>query len=315
MNIEHNIPLAKYTTFELGGPVNTLFHCETPKQLIKTAKKLIDAHEHFVLIGGGSNIVASDHPIKTHVIRYFSAKPIISESEHLKDDKFRITVSGSTILDDLVYHCADHGLGGVNFCTGIPGTVGGAIVGNAGAFGKQIADALHNLTVFNPDGSIQTIDPNDLDFSYRDSSLKESGQIVIEATLSLKHIDKNSLLKERQDILFIRHEKHPDLTTLPCAGSFFRNIEPTSAAGRREAAGWFLEEAGAKPLHINGAKVFSRHANIIVKTRSCTAQNVHDLHVQMKKIVKEKFDLTLIREVRFLGKFDSQEPVNETGFW
>ena len=115
-----------------------------------------------------------------------------------------------------------------------------------------------------------------------------------------------ALLSERAEFLLLRHTKHPDLTKDPCAGSFFRNIEPTSKAERRQAAGWFLEEAGGKSLSVGGAEIFEKHANIIVKRASCTAQDVHDLSLQMAARVKDKFGLDLVREVKFVGHFLGQ---------
>ena len=143
--------------------------------------------------------------------------------------------------------------------------------------------------------------PEGLGFKYRYSDLKCSNDIVVEATLELKSGDKDALLKEREEILQTRKEKHPDLTKEPCAGSFFRNIEPTSAAGKREAAGWFLDQAGGKELKAGGAYIFDKHANIIIKGDHCTAKDVFDLSQKMAALAKDKHDLELVREVRFVG--------------
>src|SRR5205814_2282947 len=110
-------------------------------------------------------------------------------------------------------------------------------------------------------------------------------------------------------------EKHPNLQTHPCAGSFFRNIEPTSKAEKRQAAGWFLEQAGAKSFKVGGAFIFDKHANIIVKGKDCLSQNVHDLHLLMAKAVKEKFNLDLVREVRFVGKFAGKSEKIKEVIW
>ena len=112
-----------------------------------------------------------------------------------------------------------------------------------------------------------------------------------------------ALLAERAEILATRAEKHPNLESHPCIGSFFRNIEPTSAAGRRQAAGWFLEQAGANELVVGGARLFEKHANIIVHGEGCTAQDVFDLSQLMQERVVDQFALQLEREIRCLGFF------------
>jgi gamma-glutamyltranspeptidase len=131
---------------------------------------------------------------------------------------------------------------------GIPGTVGGAVVGNAGAWGKQVGDVLKSAVILDEKGRPKTVGPEYFGFSYRHSKLKETNEIIVEVTFDLKPGDSIALARERADILRQRAQKHPDLSALPCAGSFFRNIEPTSKAERRQASGWFLEQAGGKNL-------------------------------------------------------------------
>ncbi|MBL7012684.1 MAG: UDP-N-acetylenolpyruvoylglucosamine reductase, partial [Kiritimatiellales bacterium] len=115
--------------------------------------------------------------------------------------------------------------------------------------------------------------------------------------------DPAILRTERERILEFRREHHPDWHETPCAGSVFRNVEASSAAERRKAAGWFLEEAGAKNMTVGGARLYEKHANIIIGGETCTAQDVWQLSEQMKAAVQKKFDLELTREVRFLGSF------------
>ena len=113
--------------------------------------------------------------------------------------------------------------------------------------------------------------------------------------------DPLALLDERQGILDLRRSKHPDWRRIPTAGSFFRNIEPTSAAARRQAAGFFLEQAGAKAMRVGGARVFEKHANILVTEGECNAQDVRELARRLTAAVREKFGFTLVPEVRLLG--------------
>ena len=174
----------------------------------------------------------------------------------------------------------------MNYTTGIPGTVGGAVVGNAGAWGKQVGDVLKSALILDDQGKTKTVGPDHFAFTYRHSRLKETNEIIVSATFTLTPGDPVKLAQERAEILKKRAEKHP-AHNQPCAGSFFRNIEPTSKAERRQASGWFLEEAGGKNLRVGGAYVFDKHANIIIKGRNASAQDVHDLHLKMIDAVKE----------------------------
>ncbi len=301
-----NALLRDYTTFQLGGPCPILIECQTPQELERTIQSLSKEKESFILIGGGSNLVVSDNGIKATVIRYLSSEPLI---ERQGND---VIVSGSTILDDLALFCVQEGLVGLNYTTGIPGTVGGAVVGNAGAWGKQVGDVLKSAIILDKNGNSKEVDNPYFAFQYRHSRLKETDEIISEIRFTLTPGDPIALAQERAEILKVRAEKHPDLVQFPCAGSFFRNIEATSKADRRQAAGGFLEDAGGKKLQVGGAKIFEKHANIIVKGENCTAQDVYDIHLQMIKIVEDKFNLHLNREVRFVGAFKGN---HHQGIW
>jgi len=222
-----------------------------------------------------------------------------------------VTVSGDTLLDDLAVFTIENETGDISYCTGIPGTVGGGIAGNAGAFGRQMGDHLISVELLGLDGQTRTVLHDELEFAYRHSKLKETGEIVLSATFELPRLacpepgrrGRSVMQAERERIIQFRKEHHPDWHKEPSAGSVFRNIEPTSAAERRQAAGRFLEEAGAKAMRVGGARLYEKHANIIVADPGCTAQDVWELSEKMAAAVKDKFGIDLVREVRFLGKF------------
>jgi len=300
LDVVENTILAPYTTFQLGGPCKGLLFCQSPKDLEYTIKQLAADNERFILIGGGSNLVISDQGVDCYVVRYATQNPLIECSGN------KITVAASVSLDVLAEFATEKGLAGLTCLSGIPGTVGGAVVGNAGAFGKQIGDVIETVEVITPQGQLKTLSKEDCGFSYRDSRLKETKDIVMAITVSLAATEVAQSVAQRPEILALRREKHPDLMEHPCAGSFFRNIEPTSSAEKRQAAGWFLDQAGGKELSHGGAKIFEKHANIIVKGDACTAQDVYELHVKMAYLVKKKFDLDLVREVRFVGSFSGE---------
>ena len=313
--LDHNINLlsdnrlSSYTTFKLGGPAKGIIQCRTAQELEYAVLLLNSQHERFILIGGGSNLVVSDQGLDCYVIRYVSEAPII----RLRGQE--LVVGAGTVLDHLAVYAATKGLSGLNYTSGIPGTVGGAIVGNAGAFGRQVGDVLVSATLLDLKGRKRAVKADELKFQYRHSVLKETQDIVLEAVFQVQKGDPVELLKERDEILKIRHEKHPDLTKDPCAGSFFRNIEPTSKAEHRQAAGWFLEQAGGKSLTFGGAAIYPKHANIIIKSHGCSSQDVYELSKMMAALAKTHFNLHLEREVRFVGDFKGKPEHNTDLIW
>ena len=301
VEVQEQVPLSTLGTFQLGGPCTALLDCREPGPLSQVVYLLAMRGEPYVLIGGGSNLLFSDQGYAGWVVRYYSPDPCIVQEGP------RLVVTGSTVLDDLAAYAAEAGLAGVNCCTGIPGTVGGAVVGNAGAWGKQIGDVVESVELLDPSGGVYTAQAEELAFRYRHSRLREGDEIVLCVNLKLHAGDPDALQAERGEILATRAEKHPDLAVDPCIGSFFRNIEPSSDAARRQAAGYFLEQVGAKAFRVGGAQVFEKHANIIVKREGCRAQDVHDLSLRMQAAAQDQLDLSLVREVRFLGAFDGAD--------
>jgi UDP-N-acetylmuramate dehydrogenase len=292
------VELRAYTTFQLGGSCPAVIDCPDADTLADTARLL---HEHsvpFIVIGQGSNLLISDDGIDSVVLRYCS-----DDAPDVEARENRVVVSGNTLLDDLVRITIKLGLGDLSYCSGIPGTVGGAIAGNAGAFGRQIGDVIETVELLDGQGSRREAVAEELSFDYRTSSLKKTSDVVLSAVLKLQPEDIRTMEKERSRILDLRRTKHPDWRTMPCAGSVFRNIEPTSAAERRQAAGWFLEEAGAKDFKVGGAHLFEKHANIIIAGSDATASDVAQLMDEMVAAVQDKFDFRLEREIRLLGVF------------
>ena len=338
--VSENKPLSECTTFQLGGPCPLFIDKPSADQLPALIQMLNEKRIPFLVIGQGSNLVVSDEGLDCAVIRFCSETPKIEAGACHTSDAIThpglrpplqrrgistipstggvperrggspnsqnnnvVTVSGDTLLDDLALFTIEKEVGDLTFCSGIPGTVGGGIAGNAGAFGRQMGDHLISADILGLDGTARTVTPEELDFSYRHSNLKETGEIVLSAIFELPFENKKTMRRERERIIQFRKKNHPDWHTTPCAGSVFRNIEPTSAVERRKAAGYFLEEAGAKTMQVGGAHIFEKHANMIVGGEGCTAQDVWILSEQMKQAVQQKFDLELIREIRFLGRF------------
>ncbi|MEN8254403.1 MAG: UDP-N-acetylmuramate dehydrogenase [Verrucomicrobiota bacterium] len=290
--------LSDYTTFKLGGSCPALIDCPDAQSLAETAKLLHDQSVAFLVVGQGSNLLVADAGIDSVVLRYCA-----EDAPDVQFAGFRVHVSGNTLLDDLVRLAIGKGVGDLSFCSGVPGTVGGAIAGNAGAFGRQIGDVVESVRLLDGSGRIHEMAAGELGFGYRSSILKQTGGIVLSATLKLQPEKIQTMEKERGRIMELRRTKHPDWRTMPCAGSVFRNIEPTSAAERRQAAGWFLEEAGAKDFREGGAHLFEKHANIIIADTGASARDVFNLMGKMVVAVQEKFGFKLEREIKLLGDF------------
>ncbi len=288
-----------HTTFRIGGPCPLLIHCAATDHLIAVIRYLAQHNIDYLVIGDGSNILVSDTGTAMVMVHCVSGTPqIIRQSNQLR-------VTASTRFDDLVQYTVANGIDKFFNCSGIPGTVGGAIAGNAGAFGWQIADALIGLQIIDRQGELRTVSMRDLGFRYRHSDIGNLGYTILNAVFAVATADHHDITRERQRILALRRQKHPDVNVIPTAGSFFKNIEPTSQAERRQAAGYFLELAGAKDMRVGGAAVFTKHANIIVRNSpDCTAQDIADLSVMMSQAVRNKFGIELQREVKLVGKFD-----------
>jgi len=289
--------MSKFTTFRLGGTCTALVDCPSVKSFLLSWEALVKDGLKPILIGGGSNILVGDRGVDDVVVRFADPEAsIVHENDHLR-------ISAGANLDDVARMTAEQGWDGLVGCSGIPGTVGGAIAGNAGAFGEQIGDRIVSLEVIGRNGHYHQRTPAELGFSYRRSNIPESGDIVVSALVALDPADPEVLLSRRREILELRSIKHPDWRTIPTAGSFFKNIEPTSKAERRQAAGWFLEQAGALKMKAGGARTFERHANIIVAGPGCRSSDVVELSEMMAAAVKEKFGIELEREVKMMGNF------------
>jgi UDP-N-acetylmuramate dehydrogenase len=294
--------LSDMTTFRLGGPARALFECPEPDALVRAIRTCAARGEPFVVLGGGSNILAADRGVDRTVLRFATSEVALRRNGR------EIEVDGAAPLDGLVDAVLREGLGDLAYAAGIPGTVGGGIAGNAGAFGRQLGEDLIEVDLALPSGTVETRRAAELGFSYRASRIGALGATVLRARFFLRPADPAAARDEARTIRDLRRAKHPDWTREPCAGSVFRNVEPSSRAARRRAAGWFLERVGALGWREGGAAVYAKHANIIVKkSPDCTARDVYRLSERMREAVRREFGIELTREIRLLGSFEEKE--------
>jgi UDP-N-acetylmuramate dehydrogenase len=287
--------LTDFTTFRLGGSCRELVTVDDRAKAAEAIRGWNAAGLPWRAMGGGSNLLVADAGIPEAVLRVHTGVPSCRREDGM------ICISAGTALDELSRFAAQEGLAGFGFAAGIPGTVGGGICGNAGAFGAQLGDVLEKVEVLTRAGERKVVARAALEFGYRCSSLQQTGEIILRAWFRTVPGDAAELRAQRAEILAVRRDKHPDWRALPTAGSFFKNLPPEVAGGHRRAAGKFLEEAGAKSMREGGAYVFEKHANIVIAGPGATAKDVAKLTAHMAAAVMEKFGFALEPEVRFWG--------------
>lgn len=287
--------LTDYTTFRLGGACRELVTVSDAPAAAEIVRNWQAAGIPWRVMGGGSNLLVADAGIPEAVLRMVSNRPDCRWEQGL------ICVTAGTALDALAQYAAEEGVAGLGFASGIPGTVGGGICGNAGAFGTALGDVLERVEVLTRAGEVQAMSRQQLQFGYRGSSLADTGEVVTRAWFRVMPGDRARRLAEREEILAARWAKHPDWRVQPTAGSFFKNLPPETAGGPRRAAGRLLEQAGAKQMREGGAYVFEKHANMVIAGTGATARDVVRLAARMAAAVKEKFGFKLEPEVRFWG--------------
>lgn len=292
--LEEGVPLAPLATIRIGGPAALFFRASSGESLVKALEAARESGLSRWLLGGGSNVVISDEGLEGLVV--FDAN-----RQRLEFAEGAVTVSSGLPLTDLVEACRRKGWSGFEFAVGIPGSVGGAVCGNAGAYGCSIGERLLEAEVWTPEEGIRRVSPAFFDFAYRGSVLKRREGVVLSATLRVEPGDRGQIEASQEANLKRRLERLPP-PELPCAGSFFKNLPPERPGEHRRAAGVFLEQAGAKGLRVGGAQVYEKHANIIVNTGGATARDVRALAHRMKEVVLRRFGIALEEEARYLGR-------------
>ncbi len=288
--------LSQFTTFRLGGPCRELATVADAAAAADALRDWNAAGRAWRVMGGGSNLLVADAGIPECVLRIAAESP---DCRLAADGT--LETSAAAPLDALAEFAAATGRGGVGFASGIPGTVGGGLCGNAGAFGRQLGDVLDRVEILTRAGESRQLPRSALDFAYRASSLPQLGAVVVRAWFRTEAGDRAKLRAEREEILALRREKHPDWRTDPTAGSFFKNLPPAHPGEPRRAAGKYLEQVGAKGMRAGAAYVFAKHANILIAGPGATARDVAALAGRMAAAVREKFGFDLEPEVRFWG--------------
>jgi len=294
--IRENISLKNYNTFRIGGKARYFFVAKNKEDLIKAIKLTKDFKLPLFVLGNGSNLLISDEGFKGLVIRIMN--------QELRIKKNLIHAETGVSLGQLMSLALKNNLSGLEWAAGIPGTLGGAIYGNAGAFGKSMGDNVKEVEVLDiRDLRFKIYDLKKCKFGYRDSVFKKKKNlIIISAKILLKRSDKKEIRDKIKEYLDYRKKNQP--LNFPSIGSIFKNPAPERSLVRGRpfnfSAGELIEKCGLKGKRIGDVKISEKHANFIINLGKGKAKEVRKLITFIKKKVKERFGITLEEEIEIL---------------
>lgn len=286
-----HVPLGPLTTYKLGGPARLMVEVEERDDLVSLAAAIEETPLPVLILGRGSNVLISDRGFDGVVVHLGTGFSWVRWQEGL------VSAGGSTSLPNLARAAAKAGQGNLEFYVGIPGSVGGAVRMNAGCHGSETADVLEKAEVFDLlDGTQSARSPLDLQLGYRQSNLGDL-EVVVSASYHTVPVEPDVAEGVMREVGRWRKEHQPGGTLN--AGSVFKN-PPGDAAGR------IIDEAGLKGYTVGRVSVSQKHGNFFVAERTATAQDVHDLVIAVREIVRERSGVELIPEIRFVGDFDDE---------
>ncbi len=284
------VPLATLTSFRVGGPAEWYVAPRTLEELQASFEWAQTEGLPVTLLGAGSNLLISDRGLPGLVIGTRRLR-----QTHFDPETGQVTVGAGEPLPRLAWQAAEHGWQGLEWSVGIPGTVGGAVVMNAGAHGGCTADYLVSAKVLLPDGTIKNLTPQDLQYRYRTSILQGKDWLVTQATFQLQP-GADPAVVTAKTTNHLNHRRATQPYHLPSCGSVFRNPNEYKA-------GWLIEQTGLKGYRIGGAQVAERHANFILNCGGATASDIFQLIHHVQRSVEQRWSLLLEPEVKILGDF------------
>lgn len=276
--VKANEELKKHTTYKVGGVCDYFVLPSSIDNLVLLIKYLRENNINYKILGNGSNVIISSKRFDGVVI-------CLSKLNAVSIDDEIVSVEAGYPLIKLSNYCANNNLGGIEFASGIPAHVGGAIYMNAGAYKSDMSEILIDVTYIDENSNLVTSKKEDLDFSYRHSIFQNKNYIVVSARFKLYKANKNEILQLMNDRRKRRIESQP--LEYPSAGSVFRNPSDTIFSGK------LIEDLGLKGYSIGGAKISEKHANFIVNYNNATAEDIFKLIIFIKEKVKEKYNIEL----------------------
>lgn len=282
-----NEPMKKHTSFKIGGPADIMVLPASEEEIVHALKVCKDTSVPFFIMGNGSNLLVRDKGIRGVVIK-------ISENyNQIEIDGTNIRAQSGVLLSTLSKAAVRNSLKGLEFASGIPGTLGGAITMNAGAYGGEIKDAVVSVRCIDSNGNIHILQKEDMKFGYRTSLIQTTDLIVSEVNMELEYGDQQESLDLMADLARRRREKQP--LAYPSAGSTFKR--PVGYY-----AGKLIQDCGLKGLRIGDAQISELHAGFIINLGNATAQNVIDLIKKVQEIIYDKYGVEMVPEVRIVGE-------------
>lgn len=290
MEVRINEPMMKHTSFRAGGEAKWFAVPETVEELKAVLAACRKADIPWYVIGNGSNLLVSDKGFPGVIIS-------MDKFDRLEINGTEITAGAGVMLSKLANSAYKTGLTGLEFAAGIPGTVGGACVMNAGAYGSEMIHVLKTVTVLTREGNVETLPAERLELGYRTSVIPKKGYLVLEAVLSLAEGNMEESKALMDDLAFRRKDKQP--LEFPSAGSTFKR-----PAGH--FAGKLIEDCGLKGFTVGGAQVSEKHAGFVINKGGATASDIYNLCKEVEKRVKAEFGVSLEMEVKLLGEFEEE---------
>ena len=284
-NIHLQEPMAGHTTFRIGGPADCLLQLENEEQLKNVQKYLNLIEMPLFILGNGSNILVSDHGYEGVVLQ------IGQKMSRIEVDGCRIVAQAGAPLAQVAKTALENGLTGLEFASGIPGTVGGGVVMNAGAYDGELSQVVTLVNVVSPEGESLVFNNSTMEFGYRTSVLRKNPFTVTSVTFDLKEGDRQQIQAKMEELAAKRKQKQP--LEYPSAGSTFKRPEGYFA-------GKLIMDAGMRGYQTGGARVSDKHCGFIINVGKATAQDVLDVIAEVKERVKVRFGVDLETEVIYL---------------
>ena len=287
-NIHFNEPMSRHTSFRTGGEAAVFVEVENAQQLGKLISLFRKTENEFFVLGNGSNLLVSDRGYDGMILR------IGSKMADIRVDGERIYVQAGALLSKVSKLALENGLTGMEFASGIPGSVGGGIVMNAGAYDGEMSYIVERVTVLNESGEQMELDRDTMEFGYRTSVIKNRPFVVVEAVFKLQKGDKEAIRAKMDDFTARRREKQP--LEYASAGSTFKRPEGYFA-------GKLIMDSGMRGFRIGGAQVSEKHCGFVINTGNATSEDIAELMSEVQERVKERFGVMLEPEVVKLGEF------------
>lgn len=281
-------PMKRHTTFRIGGPAEVFVMPGNLEEMQRILEICRTEDLPYFILGNGSNLLVSDKGYQGVVVQLYR------NFGQIRVEDRRIHAQAGALLSGIAAAAREASLTGFEFAGGIPGTLGGAVVMNAGAYGGEMKDVLKEVTVLTPEGGVLTLQADELHMGYRTSVIKEAGYIVLEAVISLEKGDQEEIRSRMQELAGMRTSKQP--LSYPSAGSTFKRPEGYFA-------GKLIMDSGLRGYQVGGAQVSEKHCGFVINTGNATAKDVTTLMSDVQRIVLEKFGVKLEPEVKFLGEF------------